>query len=50
MSGLSPEKNTYITSWEINLMPEDEKKNSYHYTVSGPDGVVFSAGSELTRI
>lgn len=27
MSGLSPEKNTYITSWEINLMPEDEKKN-----------------------
>jgi hypothetical protein len=50
MSGLSPEKDTYVTSWEINLMPEDENKISYHYTVSGPDGVVFSASSELTRI
>ena len=50
MSGLSPEKDTYVTSWEINLMPEDENKISYHYTVSGPEGVVFSASSELTRI
>ena len=45
MSGLSLEKDTYVTSWEINLMPEDDTKISYHYTVSGPNGVVFSASS-----
>jgi len=50
MSGLSLEKDTYVTSWEINLMPEDETKISYQYTVSGPEGVVFSATSELTKI
>ena len=50
MSGLSLEKDTYVTSWEINLMPEDETKISYQYTVSGPEGVVFIATSELTKI
>ena len=50
MSGLSLEKDTYVTSWEINLMPEDDTKISYHYTVSGPNGVVFTASSELSKI
>jgi hypothetical protein len=31
-------------------MPEDENKISYKYTVSGPDGVLFTASAEMSRI
>ena len=50
MSGLTLEKDTYVTSWEINLLPEDENQLMYKYTVSGPDGDVFTAISTLSRI
>ena len=50
MSGLTLEKDTYVTSWEINLLPEDENQLMYKYTVSGPDGDVFTATSILSRI
>lgn len=50
MSGLTLEKDTYVTSWEINLLPEDENQLMYKYTVSGPDGDVFTATSTLSRI
>ena len=49
-SGLTLEKDTYVTSWEIDLMPEDENKILYKYTVSGPDGVLFTASAEMSRI
>ena len=50
MSGLTLEKDTYVTSWEINLTPDDGDKINYKYTVSGPDGEVFTASSTLSRI
>jgi len=50
MSGLTLEKDTYVTSWEINLSPEDENQMMYKYTVSGPEGDVFTASSTLSRI
>ena len=50
MSGLTLEKDTYVTSWEINLSPEDENQMMYKYTVSGPEGDVFTATSTLSRI
>jgi len=50
MSGLSLKKDTYVTSWEIDLMPEDENKIHYKYTVSGPEGVSFTASAEMTKI
>ena len=50
MSGLTLEKDTYVTSWEINLTPDDGNKINYKYTVSGPDGEVFTASSTLSRI
>ncbi len=50
MSGLTLEKDTYVTSWEINLTPDDTDKINYKYTVSGPDGEVFTATSTLSRI
>jgi len=49
-SGLSLEKDTFVTSWEIDLMPDDENKILYKYTVSGPAGVVFTASAEMSRI
>ena len=49
-SGLTLEKDTYVTSWEINLMPKDENKILYKYTVSGPEGVSFTASAEMSRI
>ena len=50
MSGLSLKKDTYVTSWEINLLPDEENKILYKYTVSGPDGVSFVASAEMTKI
>ena len=49
-SGLTLEKDTYVTSWEIDLMPQDENKILYKYTVSGPEGVSFTASAEMSRI
>ena len=50
MSGLSLKKDTYVTSWEIDLVPGDENKIIYNYTVSGPDGVTTTSSAEMTRI
>ena len=50
MSGLSLKKDTYVTSWEIDLLPDEENKILYKYTVSGPDGVSFVASAEMTKI
>ena len=50
MSGLSLKKDTYVTSWEIDLLPDEENKIIYNYTVSGPDGVSFVASAEMTKI
>ena len=50
MSGLSLKKDTYVTSREIDLVPGDENKIIYNYTVSGPDGVTTTASAEMTRI
>ena len=50
MSGLTLAKDTYVTSWEINLNPDDADKIMYNYTVTGPEGDVFTASSTLSRI
>ena len=50
MSGLSLKKDKYVTSWEIDLVPDDENKIIYNYTVSGPDGVTTTASALMTRI
>ena len=50
MSGLSLKKDKYVTSWEIDLVPDDENKIIYNYTVSGPDGVTTTASAEMIRI
>ena len=39
-----------IDGVEIDLMPEYENKILYKYTVSGPDGVMFTASAEMSRI
>ena len=33
MSGLALDKDTYVTSWEISLTPEDEDKIMYKYII-----------------
>ena len=48
-SGLSTEKEAFVTSWKISLMPEDSNTIHYQYTVTGPEGVVFVATSVLKR-
>ena len=48
-SGLSTEKEAFVTSWKISLMPEDSNTIHYQYTVTGPKGVVFVATSVMTR-
>ena len=48
-SGLSKEKEAFVTSWKIDLMPEDSNKIQYQYTVTGPEGVVFVAKAVLTK-
>lgn len=48
-SGLSTDKEVFVTSWKLDLMPEDPNKISYQYTVSGPEGVVFVATAVMTR-
>ena len=48
-SGLSTDKEAFVTSWKLDLMPEDPNKISYQYTVSGPEGVVFVATAVMTR-
>tara|TARA_B100000767_G_scaffold157063_1_gene147672 strand:+ start:208 stop:711 length:504 start_codon:yes stop_codon:yes gene_type:complete len=48
-SGLSSEKEAFVTSWKISLMPEDSNTIHYQYTVTGPEGVVFVATSVLKR-
>ena len=48
-SGLSKDKEAFVTSWKINLMPEDSNKIQYQYTVTGPEGVVFVAKAVLTK-
>ena len=48
-SGLSTEKEAFVTSWKISLMPEDSNTIHYQYTVTGPEGVVFVATSVMTR-
>ena len=48
-SGLSTEKEAFVTSWKIDLMPEDSNKIQYQYTVTGPEGVVFVAKAVLTK-
>ena len=48
-SGLSTEKEAFVTSWKISLMPEDSNTIRYQYTVTGPKGVVFVATSVMTR-
>ena len=48
-SGLSTEKEVFVTSWKINLMPNDSNKIHYQYTVSGPEGIVFVASAMMTK-
>ena len=49
LSGLSLDNEMFVTSWVIDVIPEDPKKIYYEYTVSGPDGVAFVAKCDLTR-
>ena len=49
-SGLTTKKDTFVTSWKIDLMPSDKNKMYYEYTVSGPEGEVFTATAVMTRI
>jgi len=46
---LSTEKEAFVTSWKISLMPGDSNTIRYQYTVTGPKGVVFVATSVMTR-
>ena len=48
-SGLSNDKEAFVTSWKISLIPEDTNKIHYQYTVTGPKGEVFVAKAVLTK-
>ena len=48
-SGLSSDKEAFVTSWKLELMPEDPNKIIYQYKVTGPEGVVFVATAVMTR-
>ena len=48
-SGLSNDKEAFVTSWKISLIPEDINKIHYQYTVTGPKGEVFVAKAVLTK-
>jgi len=49
-SGLSIEKEAFVSSWKISLMPNDPTKIHYQYTISGPQGVVFVATAMMTKV
>tara|TARA_B100000768_G_C11216509_1_gene348470 strand:- start:450 stop:953 length:504 start_codon:yes stop_codon:yes gene_type:complete len=48
-SGLSKDKEAFVTSWKISLVPEDTNKIHYQYTVTGPEGEVFVAKAVLNK-
>ena len=49
-SGLTSGKDMYVDSWKVDLIPEDDSKIYYEYTVVGPKGVAFVAKADLTRV
>lgn len=49
-SGLTSGKDMYVDSWKVDLIPEDDSKMYYEYTVVGPKGVAFVAKADLVRV
>lgn len=49
-SGLTSGKDMYVDSWKVDLIPEDDSKMYYEYTVVGPKGVAFVAKADLARV
>ena len=49
-SGLTSGKDMYVDSWKVDLIPEDDSKMYYEYTVVGPKGIAFLAKADLARV
>jgi hypothetical protein len=49
-SGLTAGKDMYVDSWKVDLIPEDDSKIYYEYTVVGPKGIAFVAKADLARV
>ena len=47
--GLSKDKEPFVTSCKISLIPEDTNKIYYQYTTTGSKGEVFVAKAVLTK-
>ena len=47
---LDSKKETFVGSWKFNLSPKTPDSFTYAYTVIGPEGEVFTAKAELSRV
>ena len=50
LSNLDPTEDTFVGSWKFNLSPKTPDSFTYAYTVIGPEGEVFTAKAELSRV
>ena len=48
-SGLAAGKDTYVDSWELNLLPNDKDTFEYKYIVKGPEGLQIIATATMKR-
>ncbi|MBH79104.1 MAG: hypothetical protein CMQ49_01175 [Gammaproteobacteria bacterium] len=49
-SGLQEGKDEYVNTWALSLMPEDERRFKYEYTVIRPDRSIITASAMVTRV
>lgn len=50
LSNLDRKEDTFVGSWKFNLSPKTPDSFTYAYTVIGPEGEVFTAKAELSRV
>jgi len=49
-SGLEEGKDEYVDTWTLSLMPEDDNRFKYEYTVMRPDRSIVTASAVVSRI
>jgi len=49
-SGLEEGKDEYVDTWTLSLMPEDDNRFKYEYTVMRPDRSIVTASAVVTRV
>jgi hypothetical protein len=50
LSGLSTTKDMFVTSWVIDVKPDEPNTIYYEFTVTGPKGVAFVAKCDLKHV